>query len=643
MAADNDIRFSRIPADALERWKVVADVIAGDQAVRSYLPYLNKDDRSEENSNRNAAYRAGAVLYTATSFTLAGMLGLAFRHEPKHDLPTPLAYLLKDADGAGVSVYQQSQAVLAHVLGPGRHGLYVDFSSALGRPVVKSYCADDIINWRTSNVGGKTVLSLVVLKERAEKIDEYAVQCVDQWREIWLADGVCKVRVWQLDADGNSVVVPVLDADGLAVDKLVLRSSKAPLDFIPFSFVGSQNNDTAIDESPMYGLSRINLAHFRNSADYEDSVFFVGQVQAWISGLDTEWRNHLEKSGGIYVGSRKPMLLPAGGAFGFAQAQPNMLAKEAMAHKEAQMVALGARLIDKAAAVKTATQAQGEREASTSILALCVSNVSEAYQTAIRWCARYLDLTIPDTAEDLYEINQDFASVPSDPQTITALVTAWQQGLLARSDVRAFFRRQGTVDPERSDEDIDADLAIEPPKDGSAIVPAGSEPRVAALLKPAPTAVAAPIASPPAPQPLDLSPIVAAIREGKPQPLDIAALVEMVKAAQVQPIAPQSVDMAPIADAMRAGMEAVSASLSAFGAAVAAMQPAAAPSITVPVQVDAPAPIDMTALAEAIKANGEAMAAALGAIKPALTLVQQRANTATIREADGSETQITLN
>jgi hypothetical protein len=642
MAADNDIRFSRIPADALERWKVVADVIAGDQAVRSYLPYLNKADTSDDNRERNAAYRAGAVLYTATSFTLSGMLGLAFRHEPKHELPAQLKYLLKDADGAGVSVYQQSQAVLAHVLGPGRHGLYVDFSSALARPIVKSYCADDIINWRTSNVGGKTVLSLVVLKERAEKIDEYAVECIDQWREIWLADGVCKARVWQLDADGNPVVVPVLDADGLSVDELVLRSSKAPLDFIPFSFVGSQNNDTAIDESPLYGLARINLAHYRNSADYEDSVFFVGQVQAWISGLDIEWRDHLEKSGGIYIGSRNPMLLPSGGAFGFAQAQPNMLAKEAMAHKEAQMVALGARMIDKAAAVKTATQAQGEREASTSILALCVSNVNEAYQTAIRWCARYLDMSIPDDAEDLYEINQDFASVPSDPQTITALVTAWQQGLLARSDVRAFFRRQGTVDPDRSDEDIDADLAGEP-KPAEAVQP-GADPRVAALLKPAQAASpAAAVASPPAPQPLDLSPIVAAIREGKPQPLDIAALVEMVKASQVQPAPQQPVDMTPIADAMRAGMGAVGVAVSAIGAAVAAMQPQAAPSITVPVQVDAPAAVDLSAIAEAIKANGEAMAAALGAIKPALTLVQQRSNSATIKESDGTETQITLN
>ncbi len=42
------------------------------------------------------------------------------------------------------------------------------------------------------------------------------------------------------------------------------------------------------------------------------------------------------------------------------EAQPNMLAKEAMDSKRDYMVQLGARLIEQNATVKTATQASGE-------------------------------------------------------------------------------------------------------------------------------------------------------------------------------------------------------------------------------------------------------------------------------------------
>ncbi len=543
MAQDNDITYCRIPADAAQRWKVVRDICAGDQALRNddYLPYLNRMDTSAANVDRNKAYRARAVFYPATGFTLAGSVGMAFRRDPVHELPQQLEYLLTDADGAGVSVYQQSQAVLGANVQIGRHGLYTDFSSALKRPIVKSYRAEDIINWDHSLVGGKTVLSLVVLREDAQKRDGYAIETVDQWRELFLTEqGFAACRLWQIGDNGAPVIVQMEDAEGKMVGQVILRSSGAPLDEIPFDFIGSQNNDANIDDSPLYGLAQVNAAHFRNSADYEDSVFFVGQAQPTINGLTEEWRDWLEKQGQMYIGSRTPMLLPVGGKFEFAQALPNMLAKEAMDQKEAQMVALGARLIDKAQATKTATQAEGEREASTSILAMCVANVSEAYQSQIRRCARYLDLTLPDDVT-LYGINQDFASVSSEPQTITALVAAWQSGAIALPDLRNFFRRQGTVSPDRTDEQIDADLKLQPaPDDEQDIDPATGKPKVVAEASPVPAVDFAPllasigalvdaIGKPEAPKeadaPIDFTPLIAAMR-----PVDLAPIVEAMRA-----------------------------------------------------------------------------------------------------------------
>jgi hypothetical protein len=223
---------------------------------------------------------------------------------------------------------------------------------------------------------------------------------------------------------------------------------------IPFTFVGAQNNDPSIDESPLYDIAMINLGHYRNSADYEDSVFWCGQAQPWISGLDEQWRDWMEKNG-VYVGSRAPMMLPAGGQFGYAQPLPNTLVKEALNDKNQMMIELGARMVVASLATKTATESRGDQSASTSVLAGCVANVSEAYTRAIMWCGQYMG----STDKAAYQINQEFLELTADPQMITALVGLWQNGGFAKADLRAYLRKLGLIAPERTDAQIDGELS----------------------------------------------------------------------------------------------------------------------------------------------------------------------------------------
>ncbi len=56
------------------------------------------------------------------------------------------------------------------------------------------------------------------------------------------------------------------------------RKERDYWDEIPFTFVGAQNNDPTIDDSPLAALVEINHGHYRNSADYEDSVWFCGRA-----------------------------------------------------------------------------------------------------------------------------------------------------------------------------------------------------------------------------------------------------------------------------------------------------------------------------------------------------------------------------
>ena len=450
--------------DALYRWRLVRDVCKGSEAVKNertrYLPQPNAQDESDENKARYDAYLARAVFYNATGRTKGSLVGAVFRTWPVVTLPKLLEYVTKDVDGQGVSIYQQSQSVIGHLLETGRHGLLVDYppvepgtvsqadmASGAIRPTVSSYTAEAIINWKTRKVGGRHVLSLVVLRETVDEDTEdgFGVESKDQYRVLRLNEaGQYQQELWRQAGGGWMVEDPRVPLDG----------SGKPWAVIPFQFVGSENNDTSIDESPLYDMAEINIGHFHNSADYEEAAYLVGQPQPWMSGLDERWRDHFEETG-IYLGSRAPWLLPVNGACGVWQAQPNTVAKEAMDAKERQMVALGARLIEKGSAVKTATQAEAETAAEHSALSLIVSNVSEAYTQCLMWMAQFLNVS----GEIEYTLNQDFTQSNLDPQMLQQILQAVMAGKMPESDFWRYLRDFQLIDPEKTDEEIREEIA----------------------------------------------------------------------------------------------------------------------------------------------------------------------------------------
>lgn len=457
---------------ALPDWELVNDAVAGERQIKSrdivelrrirnhtdivpkqkYLPMPNPNDTSLDNLLRYRQYLARAVFYNATGRTLWGLIGTAFKRTPQIELGN-LEYLLKDADGSGVGLMQQVQATLAGVLQTGRAALWVDYPAAEGaasradlealrvRPSIIAYKADQVINWRTERVGAVHRLALVVIREQIEQVsdDGFEVEHVDQYRVLRMADGVYTVEVHREMEGGLQKVSEYVPR----------RGNGQTWDMIPFAFVGSRNNDPVVDPSPLLDLATLNIAHYRNSADYEDSAFFCGQPQPWIAGLDDHWRDWLTENG-IYIGSRAPLLLPEGGEFGLAQAQPNTLVKEAMEQKEQQMIALGARLVSKGQAIKTATEAQADAESEHSVLSLIVENVSEAYTAALNWAGEYANAT----GDYFLEMSRDFLDYQMDAQRITAIVAAWQGGAIPTSDLLTSFKRAGLIDPEKSDEDL---------------------------------------------------------------------------------------------------------------------------------------------------------------------------------------------
>ena len=92
-----------------------------------YLRLINPSDVSEYNKNKNRGMITGAVLFNATARTLSGLMGLLFRSDPSWpEFKNGMDYLLKDADGAGLSLDHQAQLTAWNVTQVGRHGLLAD-------------------------------------------------------------------------------------------------------------------------------------------------------------------------------------------------------------------------------------------------------------------------------------------------------------------------------------------------------------------------------------------------------------------------------------------------------------------------------------------------------------------------------------
>lgn len=462
------------------RWDLTRDVISGDKAVKDqknkYLPRPNPQDESDENMRRYEQYRERAMFYGVTSRTLRGMIGQVFARNPVATLPDAMDLLELDVDGGGVSLDQQARKALGHVIAFGRSGLFVDYPKTDGvvtvaqqaagdiRPVVYIFDPWDIINWRTKIVGAKKLLTLVVLSERIVVNDDGFEQEWDNYFRVLRLDDVTGNyihEIWYFDDQQNDFQLDETstptDADG------------NPWKEIPFTFIGCENNDEHPDLPPLYDLAVLNIAHYRNSADYEEACFIVGQPTPYFTGLTEAWVKDILK-GSIQLGARAAVPLPVGGTAGLLQALPNTMPKEAMEAKERQMVALGAKLVEQSAVQRTAMEAGMEEASTTSLLAMSAKNVSHAYTAALKWCGIFMGFKIDkdstdadkpgevDPNEICYELNTDFDIARLAPLDQQALIASWQANAITFEEMRDNLRRGGIayLDDDDAKEQMDA-------------------------------------------------------------------------------------------------------------------------------------------------------------------------------------------
>ena len=471
----------------VNKWKLVRDCDAGSSAIKSrakgaegmlgglagtaYLPPPNANDGSADNKLRYRAYVERASYVNFTGHTKEGMLGMVFRRPSTIEVDPSVEYMLDDANGDGLSLEQMIKDAAGETLMVGRYGLLVDYPSAPEgltdaevralelRATILPYPAESIINWRTQNIGGVKRLSLVVLREPTMKYSDdgfEAIECIYH-RVLRMEDGIYVQNLYDENNELISFGVSQETDDDeyySAEYNIYPRKSDGSLwDEIPFVFIGSINNDETVDKAPLYDIAELNISHYRNSADYEESSFLVGQPTPVFAGLTQSWVEQ-NMSAGIAMGSRSGILLPEGGNAMLLQAGENQMPLRGMEIKEMQMVKIGARIIHDQGGAETAEAAKIRFSGQNSKLGSIIINIEEGFYKCLNWAMQFMG----GTAEPVIQVNKEFYDATINPQLLIAQMQLLDRGVIARDDVRDYMRRGSLIDAERTNQLLDDEI-----------------------------------------------------------------------------------------------------------------------------------------------------------------------------------------
>jgi hypothetical protein len=327
-------------------------------------------------------------------------------------------------------------------------GLTQEQVRALGlKANVVPYDCEQVVNWKTDAVNGRKLLTKIVLAEN------YSV-AADEFEH----DTDVQYRVLRLRQEGYSQQI-YRDEEPYTEEFFPTKSDGTRWTEIPAMFVGAKNNDATIDDAPMADIAEVNIAHYRNSADYEESCFIVGQPTLFVTtSLSAEqWEE--SNPDGIKLGSRAGHLLGESGSATLLQPNANSLVLEAMKAKESQMVAIGARIITDRGSNETAEGARIRFASENSVLGDIVGNLSQALQKCIMWCGEFMGVS----EESMVRINKEFYDKSVDPQLIMSMIQLMDRQIISDQDIFDRLRSAGIIEGDRTLEDVQDELEDLPP------------------------------------------------------------------------------------------------------------------------------------------------------------------------------------
>lgn len=448
------------------QWERCRDCTRGSDAVKEkgvkYLPML---DSHNQKPLKYLEYKLRALFYNAAGRTVEGLAGGIFQKAPAvEEISGPAEEHIKDITLTGEPLDLFALKATKEYLTTGRYGILVDLSSeeaVTPRPYWVGYSAEDIVNWRFKKMGGDQELVLVVLRERADKLDpndEFTFKPAVQYRVLRLSDeGIYSQQVYKAQAaqPGSSEIK--FEADGPAI--IPERRGQA-LDFIPFAL------PWAVNAPPLLDLVDVNLAHYRGSADLKHGLHFTALPTPWVSGQQGDPSKPLQ------IGSGTAWSLDKDGKAGMLEFTGKGLGAIRIDLQDMQrmMATLGARLLEEAPhyaeTALSVSMRHGSDYATLRTLAQVVEQqISWALKVHVWWLGT--EALVTDIKSKL-ELNKIFFDQQVTADELRALLLALQSNSISYKTFYARLSATGWMREGIDSEEELKDIKTQPPMIGIA-------------------------------------------------------------------------------------------------------------------------------------------------------------------------------
>lgn len=424
--------------------KKVADLNGGRETALAHVRKMPGHDAPTE-----TAFRGGAYFLPMVSRTREAFGGLVFGKTPRRKLPKQLEEYLSDVTQDGQDIDRFAEQAFDGVLLTGAVGVLVDYPStpegmskaaaeAEGiRPSLKLYDANSILE-------AKARIRLLETVEEPHPTNEWEKVRVEQVRVLDLDDaGKYRQRVFRATngvwAQHGETIEPRKGGERLAT--------------IPMYFSNPRDAEPRAERPPLTDLAEINVAHLNNSAALEWGLLWTANPTPIFIGLDPG-------SGSVKLGSSEGIALPLTGDAKFMEFTGKGLEelREAMDAKRRDAAVMGARmLLESGRQAIAAETARIERAGETSVVSGIANALSDCLTEALTFMAEWAQIG----GDVEYWLNTDLNPAGLSPQELTALVGAWLNGAITKQELFAKLQQAEIVDPAKSFEDHEEEIAGE--------------------------------------------------------------------------------------------------------------------------------------------------------------------------------------
>lgn len=445
--------------EMLPVYQKIRDCLAGQETIKKrrdfYLPIPNPDDTSTKNITRYNSYLKRAIFCNFLSQTLLGLLGQCYIYDPDHSNPPDIMKPTFDRFDGDCNLIQFSKKTLGGMLAFARGGLLTDFPVSIGREITLADKMNGTVKPNTLFYEPEQIISYDDIEINGVKQKSYVslVECYNATPDHFKPTPTMRIRVLRLKKYDNEYVVTVEIHEKNESGNFVLKEKpriptveNKPYNYIEdlFTFLGASENSDKIQIPQMSALADLNIGHYCNSADYENSCFVVGQPTLVIAGLSQTWYDENFKAG-IKTGSHFNIPLEKDSEAYYLQTEANIMPREAMKDKEGQMLSLGAKMIQPANVVKTATEKTMDKSDESSLLTSTSGNCSAAIKKHMK--LSYYMLTGKKEGAEYdkmdFKIRTESSLMNLTSTEQIALVASWNAGIISDDETREQFFRAG--------------------------------------------------------------------------------------------------------------------------------------------------------------------------------------------------------